>query len=60
MQAFGGDVKYILTDEEYAMHVSNQLFITRLRSGFGKLASFYKVRVLHFFMRYSFMNRVYV
>jgi hypothetical protein len=43
MQAFGGDVKYILTEEEYAMHVSSQLFITRFRAGFGKLAAFYKV-----------------
>ena len=43
MQAFGGDVKYILNSDEYADMQANQVFLNRFVAGFSKVIGFYKV-----------------
>ncbi len=45
MQAFGGDVKYILNEEEYAEQQSLQSFLNRFVAGMSKLTGYYKVRL---------------
>ena len=46
MQAFGGDVKYILSEDEYAEQQSLQSFLNRFAAGMSKLTAYYKVLCL--------------
>jgi hypothetical protein len=42
MQAYGGDIKYVLNDEEFAEQQSSLLFVNRFITSFKKLTSYYK------------------
>jgi hypothetical protein len=48
MQAFGGEMKYILNEEEFSVFSSNQPFLGRFMTGFSKLISFYRASLFFF------------
>ena len=58
MQSFGGDVKYILTEEEYAEHQSNQYFLNRFASNLSKITSLYKKYLTEYNYNNMFLNMV--